>query len=446
MAMSQSNKLCYYTLAIIMLLGLHLRLQAVRQTVVDTPIRADARGYVFYAINLNVFHAYSRSPDAIEGKTATPQPDAVCNPAYPLFLTLFFGDNFSEKTILLITLAQALLSTLTIGFVYMASTAIIPRSYALLSALFTALSPHLVTANVYLLTESLFCFLLILFLWLLSRWRTSPSNALLLGTGAVLALATLTRPWTQYFIVPLMLLVATSPHIVRPKRCAALLGLGFFVLMGLWAGRNLSAVGSISDNTLMISTLHSGIYPGMMYENRPETLGYPYRFDPRVPEIVASMHSVSMEIVRRFREQPMEYFQWYILGKPVMLFSWNIYEGPGDVFIYPVLYTPYADSMLFHATHEIMRTLHEWLVALAALGCLIAWLPGARLGMGDGQLFFVHSISSLFAYFVLIHSIGAPFARYSIPMQPVVYVLALFSIWQMARLSLYVFHFGKKNL
>ena len=434
--MSQlSNKWIYVILTLVTLLGLQLRLQAVRYTEVDTPVRADARGYLLYAINLKQFHTYSRSPDALEGKVATPAPDALRAPGYPLFMRLFVGDSVSDKMLLNIELAQALLSTLTILLAYVAFAALLKPSLALLVALFTAISPHLITANVYLLSESLFCFLLLSFLWLLSRWRLHPHCLLLLSTGLILGLATLTRPWTQYFILFLVPLIAMAAPLQRPNRAALIIFVGFIVPVGFWMMRNLSTLGVVGDDTLTINTLHHGLYPGMMYENKPETLGYPYRFDPHATEIGASMSSVLSEIVRRFREYPLEYLQWHLFGKPVMLFSWNIFEGMGDVFTYPVLRTPYAEFQLFKATHWIMQTLHYWLVGLAGIGCLAAWLPGTDKGLGVEQRFFALCVSILFIYFVLIHCIGAPFARYSIPMQPVVYGMAMFGLWHLRNLS-----------
>ena len=191
---SLSKNWIYITLVLITLLGLQLRLQAVRYTVVDTPIRADAKEYLFYAINLKVFHTYSRFTEALEGKAASPKPDALRSPGYPLFVRLFIGDSFNEADIFSISMAQALLSTLTIVLVYFSFVGFLNPPLALLAAFFTAISPHLVNANVYLLSETLFCFLLMLFFWLLTRLRSNPNLFLLLATGLALGLATLTRP------------------------------------------------------------------------------------------------------------------------------------------------------------------------------------------------------------------------------------------------------------
>ncbi len=151
-----ANKCNYIILTLITLLGLHLRLQAVRYTEVDTPIRADAKAYLIYAFNLKQFNIYSRATDTLEGKSAKPTPDALRAPGYPLFLRLMIGDTVSDQTLIGIELAQAVLSAVTILLAYFAFSVILKPSLALLVALLTAISPHLVTADVFILSESLF--------------------------------------------------------------------------------------------------------------------------------------------------------------------------------------------------------------------------------------------------------------------------------------------------
>jgi len=415
--------------ALIVLLGLQLRLQAVRSTDVDTPIRADARGYLVYAMNLKSFGIFSMSEAALQGRVAAPTPDAIRTPGYPLFLRMFIGDAVTGATLYKIEITQALVSTLTILLAYATFAAFLNWPLAALAALLTAISPHLVFTNVYILTESLACFLLMLFLWSLSRWQATPSPWLVLASGALLALASLTRPWTQGFIVFLIPLVLFYSPVIRARRAALLLGAGFLLPMLFWIGRNLLTLGVFSDDTFLLSNFYQGTYPGLLYDNRPETLAYAYRFDPRVAEISASLGATATEILRQLREHPLDYLGWYTLGKPTFLFAWDIFEGAGDLLIYPVLRTPYTELGLFKVTHAIMHGLHNSLVILAILGSVAAWLPKSRLALDDTQRFVVRTCAALFAYFVLLHIILNPLARYSIPMRPVIYGMAVFALW-----------------
>lgn len=83
------------------------------------------------------------------------------------------------------------------------------EGWALGAGLLTAISPHLVSASTYLLTETLFTFLMMMSLWLAVKMIRDNSRAVAFAAGLIIAAAALTRPTLQYFIVPLagMLLV-----------------------------------------------------------------------------------------------------------------------------------------------------------------------------------------------------------------------------------------------
>lgn len=424
-----TTKWVYVILALITLFGLQLRLKTISYAEVDTPVRADAKGYLVYAINMKAFNVYSRSEDAIQGKVAKPIPDAFRPPGYPLFLRLFIGDSVTDKMLYTIELIQALLSTLVILLAYASFAGFLGPPLALVAALLTAISPHLVFTNVFILSESLFCFLLMLALWTLSQWKPNSSPWLLLGTGALLAFASLTRPWTQYFFVLLIPLMLLHFPLARVRWSALALAVGMALPVLCWIGRNLLTLGIVSDNGMMLSAFYQGHYPGLMYDNRPETFAYSYRFDPRVAEISASFGAVWAEMRHYFQKDPVEYIAWYFVGKPFLLLNWDLFEGSGDVFIYPIIRTPYTEFTLFKVTHAFMRYLHEDLVLLAILGSLAAWLPRSWVGMSDSQRFMARSLSALFVYFVLVHCILKPEARYSIPMRPVIYGMAMFALW-----------------
>jgi hypothetical protein len=201
-------------LIIIVLSGAVLRLQSLIHTrIVEPVIRADARDYILYAYNLRNFGVYSRSDAGLispreDAIASGPAPDAVRTPGYPIFLSLFVGHEITGKTVDAILLAQAILGILTILLIFDLCRRFLPVPLALIAALLTALSPHLVTATIYLLTETVFCFLIVLSLWLFARAVERPRFIGFLLAGIFLGMAALTRPVVQYFIVPLALLLA----------------------------------------------------------------------------------------------------------------------------------------------------------------------------------------------------------------------------------------------
>lgn len=412
---------------LIVLLGAYLRFMAVRESLVPEPYRADAAQYYNSAYNLRRFGVYSHDGGPIAGQVSVPQPDAFVTPGYPLFLALFADDRPNRSIFMRVAYWQALLGTLCILLTYFLVLRMAPGWIALSAALLVAISPHLVNTGIYLLSETLFTFLLLSALLVLSGRPGARRGfyVLLLGGGVLLGIAALTRPVLEFFplVFPLVLLCA------YPRRQAtigaALVLLGFVLVWTPWLVRNQVSVGNTPGPSVMVSTLASGMYPDLEYNHNPESRGIPYRFDPRFAEVTRSLSSTLAEIARRFRENPGEELEWYLIGKPVTLWSWNVFEGGGDTFIYATLSTPYDVSLPFMLSHAVMHGLHWILVTLALAGCLFVWLPFARTRFGDTGLQCARLISLVLLYNTAIIMIFAPFVRYSIPFLPLQYGMAV---------------------
>ena len=404
----------------------YLRIGAVTNTVIDTPIRADAADYYFYAYNLGHHGVYSKTPVG-HGR---PVPDAVRSPGYPLFLTPLVSWPPTDRMLLDINLLQVLLGVGTVLITFSLCLRFMPRTAAMLAALFTAVSPHLVSFTAYLLSETLFTFLLVLTLWLITGIQSGHRRYLFaFASGLLLAAAALTRPVMDYFMVPLagLLLFQFGPR--QGTRLALVCLAGFAVLTLPWTLRNLLTLGQVSDPTLMTKTLLHGMYPNFTYAGEAQSRGFPYRFDPRAAQISRDLGSVLAEIGRRFHDQPLVHLKWYLLGKPVALFSWNMVQGMGDVFVYPVTRSPYWTAPLFRFTHALMHLLHWPLVALSAVAAVLAWVPRCMRLFGETAVFTLRLLSLLLAYYVLVHMVGAPFPRYSVPLRPVTYALSVFTVY-----------------
>lgn len=424
---------------IVLALGAELRIQSVRLTVVDGPIRSDAKDYVSYALNMARHGVYSRDDAVLRGEgAAPPAPDALRSPGYPLFLAAILGKDPRYSSLQTVLLVQAVLSVATIYFAYLLLRTMASWPWAAVGALLTALSPHLVTMNVYLLTESLFAFLLVAGMFVVIRAYTSASPFGMLLGGVLLGAGALTRPSLEYLLIPLALFIYLSARAMNrsfAKRASVALVLGFAVVYAPWLVRNVVTLDATGDRTLMINTLHHGLYPDFRYNNDPQTFGYPYRYDPRTPEIAASVGSVLQEIRARFAAQPAEHARWYLIGKPVMFWAWTMAEGPGDVFVYPVLKTPYAELPHFYGTHWLMRTLHVPLLLLALVGTVLVWLPQKVHGLSDAGAFAGRGLALVLWYFTLLHMVGAPFPRYSVPLRPLEYGVALLPLWRLAHIA-----------
>ena len=422
------SRLVIVALFAILLFGLHLRLTTVLGTEIEAPLRGDAGQYLAYAYNLANHGVYSADHKGI-GSTAAPTPDHFRNPGYSLLILPFANSPPSDASLLNITLLQAILSSAVIVLIFLAARGIMPPVAALGVALLTALSPHLINANVYILSESSAAFTTALFLFAFIHTGTREDEAgwpHWLFCGVLLAIATLVRPTMHWFLLPAVALILTLPAKAGSKRMKVRwFVLGFLAAMAPWWIRNLVQFGETSNPTLMISTLHHGMYPDFMYAGRPETFGFPYRFDPRSPEISQSIGSVLSEIVRRFTDQTAEHLRWFLIGKPLMFWNWdNNAQGAGDIFIRPSIKTPFATSLPLFLSYQAMHWLHWPLVALGMLGSLLCWLPSLALKLGRRAAWAWRVSGALLLYFVVLHIVGAPFPRYSIPILPILYLQA----------------------
>ena len=407
---------------ILFAIAMGLRLGAVNHTTIDAPIRADATDYYNYALNLKYHHSYSRE----KFSENEPSPDALRAPGYPAFLAPFVTSPPAAFMLWRIGLAQALLDSITVLLALGIFRRIMAEGWALGAGLLTAISPHLISASTYLLTETLFTFLTMLSLWLLVKTVRDNSRTLAFAAGLVIAAAALTRPTLQYFIVPLVGMLLVTRERGNTARFAIPLLAGFVLAFSPWIVRNLDAIGGTSDPTLTINALHHGMYPDFRYQDLPESTGFPYRFDPHSKDVSRSKTSILEEIRRRFEEEPARHLQWYLLGKPASLFDWNILAGMGDIFIYPVTASPYFSQPVYIQSHKLMKLLHWPLVMLALAATVLAWLPGFGKKLSLTTLFTVRLLSLLLLYFIALHMVAAPFPRYGIPLRPVIYGLAMF--------------------
>jgi len=415
------SRLPLLALFLIILIGAFLRLGAIQDTNVEAPLSADAGDYVSYAVNMQRHATFSRQRP---GEDSEPQPDAVRSPVYPVVLLgiLYLAP---ELPLLLAQYIQAALSTVTILLTYLLCRRFLPPAWACAAAFLTAISPHLVIANVYLLTESLFTFGLLAALLLFVRAHERGGQWLAFLAGAVLGLLALTRAAVQYFVVAVIALLRLEG---RPVRALSVVALGFIVVFGAWTARNVVSTGSASDDTLMINFLHHGMYPDFRYQDDPATYRFPYQYDPASPRISNSTPAILSEILRRFQEEPVRHLRWFLLGKPVAFWQWDIVQGMGDVYIYIVDRSPYFSRPVFQWTHALSRLLHAPLVVLGLLGCIACWFLSARLE-SRSAVFSVRLVAALIIYYQLIHIVGAPFPRYSVPLRPLIYAMAMYCLY-----------------
>ena len=410
-------------------LGFYLRVRSVHETHVIAPLRADAGQYFAYAYNLRHKGTYSYDVGNPHDLSSPVRPDAMRPPGYPLFLMGFVDGLPNEGMISRIMLTQAIVSGLTIMAAYCFFLHVLPAVLSLSACLIIAISPHLIVMNSYILTETLFCFLLVILGWQAGRFARRPGSWAVLSLGLLMGLLALVRSSMQYMPLVFGLFLIVHWGWKRGFEYAVVCGFGFALVLSPWIGRNLLTLNRAADDRLAVSFLHHGIYPNFTYEGSPESYGYPYRFDPRSQEISQDTNSVLKEIKRRFWEEPTRHLMWFILKKPVSFWSWNIVQGMGDAFVYPVSDSPYFSDHLFQWSHWMSFHLHWSMVVLALCGSVLVWFPVSLLGISTSVQFTARFCSVLLLYFTLIHMIGVPFPRYSVPLRPFLYGMGLYTVY-----------------
>ncbi|MBF0422773.1 MAG: hypothetical protein HQL73_07255 [Magnetococcales bacterium] len=417
-------------LLVILVLGGWMRLTAIDETRVPRPLGPDAWQYFNYAYNLLHHGTFSKDPSVRTG--ASPIPDAFRTPGYPLFLVPFLSQVTDPSWITRVEVVQAWLGTVSLGLVFILARTFLPWVLAGVATLLSAITPHLITMNHYILSESLFAFLLLVTLTFMvlsaTRWWGW------LGVGMLLCATGMVRPVAFYWLLPTALLLWFRRSLPGRKRATLALIIGFFVVMIPWMVRNKITLGVWSDDTFVNQAIAFGIYPDFTYNQDPNTFAYPYRFDPRVEEIIASRAAVMRELWDKLTHDTVRYLQWYFVSKPIWFWSWGIIQGQGDAFIYQVTESPYYDRPWFRGTHHFMLAIHGMMVVLAGLGSIMIWLPSRwRPDMDEHALFMARMLSLLLFFMTAAHMAVPPYPRYNIPLRPELYCMSLFFLWTFHR-------------
>lgn len=414
-------------LLLVLSISAFIQFTVVSRTVVDGPLRADAGQYFSYAYNLSHHGVFSMSPTWQEGAKNLPlRPDSLRAPGYPVFLALVGRPEANETYLRRVTTAQAVLGVLSVLLVYLIASRFLAPGWALTAALLTALSPHLAMMSTYLLTESLFFFLLMGSLLMLLVAVQSNRRWPWIATGVLWGLSTLVKPTAQFFPVVLFFVVLVVPSLRSVRLSAALAFACFVAVLAPWVIRNQSAAVE-RPASLMVLTLAHGSYPDFMYQGRRETFGFPYRFDPQIDVISRDLPSVLGHIAGRFRAEPLTYLRWYAIGKPGYFLAWGNVQG-WDILVYPVLHTPYFEDPLFGLVRTLSYFLHWPLMLLGLAGAAILALRARWLVLSPAQNTAATVVALLVVYAIAFHMIVAPFPRYGVPFRPLIFALAMLTL------------------
>jgi 4-amino-4-deoxy-L-arabinose transferase-like glycosyltransferase len=428
---TQISRATFLLLFLIFLSALLIRMQYLRLAESQILIARDAKQYVDYGRNLIHHGTFSKGDPATK-----PQPDSFRSPAYPVLIALSMSVGGESHYLQCLVYTQALLSALLVPLTFFSGIFFLPPSAAMTAAVMVALSPHLITATGCVLTETLFAFLLLSatccfqYASHLHSLRLFIISAFLFGCAYLTNEAALFVPFL-FAIIGLLSGDASKAGISRRRTVRLIvvfLSIAFMFPLG-WTLRNHLSVpaGAPRGSNRAIQTMSHGAYPDFIYKS-PYYKRFPYREDPSQPVFGSSIRNFWRILWPRVKKDPVRYVWWYLAGKPYYLWSWDIIQGAGDIYIVPVEEGLFQVSTVAGSIREIMKFLHPVTLFLAFL-CIPAIFLGKRLWSNGGWICSLPVLPLIICfYFTLIYMVFAPWPRYGIPLRPELYLCAMWAL------------------
>jgi hypothetical protein len=419
----------FLLLCLVFLSALIIRIQYIHPLANDIFLARDAKEYVAYGWNLAERGTFSK-----DASPSTPRPDSYRSPGYPTFIALFLLGAGGENYLKWLIYAQAIMGALLAPLIFLTGRFFLPVAGATVSALLTAFSPHLITTTGCILSETLFGFLLLAAVCCLQYAFEKPTawcfavSAILFGCAYLTNEASLFVP---YLLAIVGFLLSAYGDTIIIKRGFAGRMVAFLIIFTLfptgWMVRNQISVpaGAPKASDRAVVTMSHGAYPDFIYKSLYYRR-FPYREDPMQPAFGASIEGFSSVLWSRAKENPGLYIRWYLVGKPYYLWSWDIIQGIGDIYINPVKVSLFEVSVLGRMIKGIMKSIHPLILLLALLSLPTVFFRWVKSRNRTGHLCNLPVLPlSICIYFTALYTIFAPWPRYSVPLRPELYLCAV---------------------
>lgn len=395
------------------------------QPVNQANVRADAVEYYAYARNLVRYGVFSKAPEGVTPLVG----DSFRDPGYPVFLAGWMR-LFSQwdSWYAAVLLSQALLSTLTVVFMLCLGRRWIPLRWLAVAGALMAIWPHSVAMCSYLLSETLFGFLVALGLLLLGIALNRCSAGWAAASSIVLSLAALTNA----ILLPLAPLLALYMFVRRQINIMmfAALTIAALVMITPWAIRNsllppsdASSSGRALTNLVQGSwpSYHSAYQAAMKHDSDGTIIMA--AIDREIATAQAHPLAGLTLIGRRIASDPGNYLRWY-LSKPALLWGWNIRMGQGDIYVYPVRNSPFKVNPAYRAVGALTHSLNSWLFVLTIAGGMLAMLPRHQIQPS------ILVTALTLTFITAVYSTLQAEPRYAIPFRGPEIMLAVFAAYQ----------------
>jgi len=424
------NKFAYIIkflpISLVIFLALLIRIEYHQKTYIYHPLSGDAYWYVIYSKNLEQHSTFSKQDD-----TEKPVPDSYWAPGYPTFIMLSnqLAKLLDINSYSMLMASQILIGVLIVLLTYMIGVHFLQRYFALTAAVLAALSPHLISLGNYILTETLFSFFLLLSIYLFIRMIDHMRWYFGILAGIAFGVAYLVNP--VIFFAPIFLIALCYSYLKKIKNMPEIkillsyMLISFMAITIAWSARNYISVTDSQQSTAsrafanLIIGSHRNYYD--LWRANPRDENNPATLDQAAAQ--GSISSFLSVLFERIKHNPTDYAKWYFIEKPINLWSWSIFIGQGDIYVYDVAYSLYDRSRLALASYSIMKSLHWWLFMFAMLG--LFFIFRTRLDYKNTVAITIYTTT---IYISAVYVLLQADSRYSIPLRPEMYLCAMFFV------------------
>jgi hypothetical protein len=364
----------------------------------------------YYRYAWNMIHHGVFSADDLG--SANPTPDTFRDPAYPAFLALgmLVTENY-DRWYAIVLLTQATLGGITVACTTLAARDAMPTWLLAMGATAMALWPHLVAIPAYVLSENLTAFFFAITALALGEAAQRASMTYAVVGGLALALAALTNSVLAPLFVPLAIVLAWKRAIPRKHLLVFMVVVAVPILA--WGIRNSTIQGPFSSSYRAEVNFVQGSWP--TYHAATQLWA---RHDPAG---VPTIHAIDREIdalhtdrtlglklmAQRMSRAPGTYLAWY-LGKPALLWGWEIGLGAGDIYPYPTRNSPFVTNPVMKAVEAFSFIFNGVLALLALVGVIV-------VGMHHRASAAMLMLAATAVWVTVIYGVLQSDARYSIP-------------------------------
>ncbi|MBU4220133.1 MAG: glycosyltransferase family 39 protein [Euryarchaeota archaeon] len=367
----------------------------------------------FHIFDVNFFASDSSFYDGIAKNILAgngfgyPEPTAYVTPLYPLFLSavyMIFGHN-----ILAVQLLQALIGSLSVLCVYFIAKKIFDEKIGSIAAIIMAFYPHQIFWSGYILTETLYVFLLLFAILFFIRFceRQTIVNALV--AGILLGIAGLTRPIAFCFTAFLIIyIIWLNKNKVQGLKFSCIFVIGVLLVSSPWIIRNYNTFGEfIPGSTEGWFVFYAGNSPGATGGLDGYVTGYqdftPLNFTSTSERNLSETemnNEYKLSSLNFIKENPSSFFK--IMPRKF----WNMWRPN------------YAKASI--KNHALMSLPYIIMIALALCGIYYSYQKHKNK-LKWILYFFI-------AYNILFHLIFIGLIRYRLPVEPVLIIFAAYAI------------------